>query len=101
MATLEERNALAAEMFPVEWKRCATKTGEQARRRRHNLRARADAELVLIALRERGAKCENCDSFSRKEAGHKNVCLADTDFYGYAIVKPDGLCTRWGERIGL
>ena len=98
METLEERNALAAKMYPVEWARIVNKTGEQARRRRQNLRQHAKAAVQLAALRERGAKCENCDGFSRKEAGHKNVCLADTDFHGYAIVKPDGLCLRWGER---
>lgn len=96
MATLEERNALAAEIFPVEWAKALTETGKRAVNKRRCLRNAAEAEVIMRPLRERGECCATCSSFDPNPTREiKNACLADSDFHGYAITQPENLCGLW------
>jgi len=87
-----------AAMFPKEWAAVANVTGERARRRRHSLRRRARVETALAQLRAEGRSCASCGSFRNQRpcpGGPRTYCERDSDFHGYAIVKPTDLCTNW------
>lgn len=89
----DPRSRLAAEMFPAEWAKVASLPG--ASKRRNYLRHRAEVEKTLRALRAAGASCATCRSFERRPHGKEMICAANSDFHGYQITGPDGLCARF------
>lgn len=95
----QERDALAARMFPQRWAAVANQTGERARRTRHNLRRQAETKQELDRLRDAGASCASCTSFAR-HPDHGRICEAGSDFHGYQLAKAEGLCTLWTARKG-
>lgn len=98
---LEGRNALAAKTFPGQWAKALREKGERGRRRRHNLRRRAEDTLKLKALREAGASCASCRDFAAMPgpgAKGQRICDAKSDHQGYAITTAENLCTDWSAR---
>lgn len=92
--TLEERNALAMKYFPESWANAQT---EGKSKQRNNLRKHAEQIQLKEQLKADGASCSTCWSFvSGGPCG--SYCDADTDYYGYALTKPEGLCYRWHKK---
>jgi hypothetical protein len=93
---LDPRSAEAARRFPHEWAKWSGQTGKTASRRRQQLRQRAETEGILEVLRRSGASCRTCRSFDPTPAcGIPNVCLAQSDYYGYVTTKASSLCTAY------
>lgn len=99
---LTDRDALAARMFPREWAAVEHKVG--ASKKRQQLRQRAEQEVVWrkvkAELDAKGATCGNCRHCSPYPMSRNGElsCDLDTDFHGYAIVKPTHVCARWSEK---
>ena len=62
--TLTQRTTRAAERFPDEWQRWATETGDQARKRRTELRKAAERADAEDRLRAAGQSCASCQGFA-------------------------------------
>lgn len=76
---------------------------ERRRRKRKNEERRIATEALLKKLRAHGASCGSCKSFS-KIPSHvfgpgKHYCDKDTDFYGYAMIVADDICTLYEQKI--
>lgn len=97
--TLEQRDALAAAVFPDEWNRVVNLTGKQASKRRQKLRKAAEIEVhIMRPLRARGASCASCANYDRYPHGEGHHCAALSDFHGYVSTQPTFLCDRWRAR---
>ena len=96
--TLEQRDALAEKYFPKLWEAAKAKGKSK---KRTQLRKAAEHELLKEGLRETGACCANCSSFSSAQIGGnlKTICAADSDFYGYSRTEAHHLCHKWSEKI--
>lgn len=90
VSDLQERDDLAAYMFPAEWARIATAPGKS--RARNNLRKHAENRIVLDALRSAGRSCLSCDGRTH------NRCEMLSDFSGNVSVPMDHLCVHWSPR---
>lgn len=93
----EDRNALAASMFPADWARMETMTGKRRSRMRATLRNRAVYQTALAALPAK-ARCGTCAHHGRFPTDPRMTCELDSDFHGYAIVTPDHKCPRWATQ---
>lgn len=93
----DPRSRLAAELFPREWAAIANKPG--ASKKRQQLRQRAEEALKLRDLRGQGASCATCRNFQTRGGPGKPWCEADSDFQGYPVALPDGLCGMWAGRL--
>jgi len=89
---INPRDALAAKHFPKVWPKIATAPGKSKARTQY--RKAAERAEACERLRAEGRSCASCDAFERKGPCGPH-CLMDTDFYGYATTKADGLCHRW------
>jgi hypothetical protein len=96
---MSERDALAAKHFPDAWARVATAFGKSSARQKLR-KAGEQAEKVEL-LAACGSHCSNCGAYdTRPIPGMKQsgFCGMDSDFHGYAFVKPNNLCHRWSSR---
>lgn len=98
-----QRTQLAQHLFPEEWARMEeTLRGERRRRKRQALRNRAEWEVVMMTLRNRGATCATCLSATKPShlnppSDHTRSIRCDilSDYYGDIFMRPEDLCTRW------
>lgn len=95
---MTERDALAAKHFPEAWAE-AQSIGKS--KTRQKLRQAAERKQIVDDLRIAGAQCSTCEAYIESIPGMpgEKACNADSDFHGWAIVKPSGLCWRY-ERKG-
>lgn len=71
--------------------------GEKRRRQAKRERERVAYEAAIAALPAEAtcATCSHCRKYPHKP---KLSCELDSDFHGYAIVKPSDRCPRWARR---
>lgn len=98
--TQENRDQLAAEMFPTEWATLAAQTGRKASRSRNNLRARAEHEFFLRPLRAAGCSCATCSAYRKYPHGKGHVCDDESSGGTYTMAEADGLCANW-RSVGM
>lgn len=91
--TVEQQRDLAAKVFPDQWSRALVRTGRAGQKWRASLRKQAVEKVAVDALRAQGRSCATCCNFTQKFG--RDICLADSDFYGDALTKPTDLCSRW------
>lgn len=91
---------LVKQRFPAEWAKWSTRTGRGASKRRQQLRRAARVAVVMDTLRQAGASCASCASFT-KNGPCGSHCEKDSDFHGYAVVCPSDLCARWTARVSV
>jgi hypothetical protein len=98
MATsdLQQRDDLAAYMFPKEWARVVLMAG--ATKKRQQLRKRAEQQVIFDQFLAAGRSCASCCHFEFADAVNKMTCAMGSDFYGYQIAKANGLCLDWSAR---
>lgn len=78
--------------------------GRKAQRARYRERKRQQYAAVIAELRAKGASCKNCRSFKPRpgpqtQPGPRQmICAVHSDFYGYVLAKPDGICDYWHEK---
>ena len=89
------RDALAAKHYPKEWAAVANRPG--ASKKRQQLRQRAEHAEHRVSLQHQGASCASCNGYREapQGIGFAHQCDADSDFYGSAEAKANGLCHRW------
>lgn len=85
------RDRLAAELFPDEWATWSARAGRRARKQRYRLRVRAQETVVLVPLREQGARCESCAHFRRVTRHGRGSCV----MYDSSTVWAQNLCFQW------
>jgi hypothetical protein len=90
-----DRDALCEKYFPQKWAGIKDAVGKS--KARNNLRKAAGYAAKNDKLRAAGASCANCSSFNATGACG-SYCDRDTDFYGYALTKPDDLCAKWSAK---
>lgn len=95
-----ELDAIIAAAWPERWGKA--NTGRLQSKRRNQLRKAWRCHLELEALKAANphAKCANCRHCADvPHTAHrpKKHCELDSDFYGYLLVKPNHVCTRWKE----
>lgn len=91
--TVEQQRELAAEVFPDQWSRALSRSGRAGQKWRASLRKQAVEKVAVDALRAQGRSCATCRNFTQSMG--RDICLADSDFYGDALIKPTDLCSRW------
>ncbi len=75
----------------------ANSPGEKRRRAAKRERERAAEDEAVRILRIQGASCSTCQNWIKSPVGR--ACDLDSDFYGYVLAKPNGLCSRWAQRL--
>jgi len=87
-----------AQAWPFEWAR-ANRAKPGASKRRNNLRKRwrYAEELKAFLAANPSASCATCRHWEPvpRSTDNSKHCSIESDFYGYQIVKPDYVCTRW------
>lgn len=91
---------LVKQRFPAEWAKWSIRTGIVASKRRQQLRRAARDSAVMDTLRQVGASCGTCSSFTKNGPCGPH-CEKDSDFHGYAVVRPGDLCARWTARVSV
>jgi hypothetical protein len=92
--TLEEQREAASLIFPEAWAATFAMPGWRRRRRQANLRKAAVNELILRTL-PAGACCARCKHKTRMTMVDGFVCSLQSDFHGYVIVQPEGVCADY------
>lgn len=72
--------------------------GEKRRRKAKRERELAAYALALAAVKSTGATCSTCANYIRAGDLKEHACDLDSDFHGYAIVKPHYVCPRYQNR---
>jgi hypothetical protein len=92
-----ETDAAIAAKWPVEWAKANNPALRRRSKARQKLRQRFAYGKQIEALLSRNptAACANCDNFERVPNSDKMHCSAESDFYGYQIASPRGLCLKW------
>lgn len=91
-----ETDALIAARWPEKWAVTRTSKG------RNNLRRRFKAAVRLDRLRDKGARCADCKHFDASlKYYRKPICEMGSDFHGYQIAEPDGLCVDFDKTSGI
>lgn len=100
---VEERDALAAKLFPREWAVVAKSSGRGAGKKRNKLRNQAEEKVRFDTLKAEGKSCASCGGFERRQPypGLKGAwCSMDSDWEGYTHAEPGGLCLKWHPKEG-
>lgn len=63
-------------------------------------RLRAARDEKILALREAGSCCSNCESYWPADSMNPQPrCGRTSDFYGDTIIKPIDLCVHWSTKV--
>ncbi len=94
----DPRSQLAAQMFPIEWARVATKPG--ASKKRQQLRQRAERECRLREIRNTGASCASCWAYRLQPMSldEQWICEMGSGGGAYQIANANDLCLSYGRR---
>jgi len=96
-----QTDAAIAAKWPEEWAKANDPTLRGRSKARGKLRKEYAYFLAIDALlaRQPNACCATCDNFEPVPHSSKMHCSAESDFYGYQIASPDGLCTKWRAQL--
>lgn len=71
--------------------------GRKAAKLRRRLQIQETERAVVASLRQKGHSCADCSNRTMVD-GIGQTCDLDSDFYGYARVRMDHVCSRWCPR---
>jgi hypothetical protein len=73
--------------------------GEKRRRQAKRARDATAYEAAMAPLRAAGASCATCRHNAPMPGPERGRhCAIDSDFHGYTVVKPDGLCALYSRK---
>lgn len=92
--------AIAAE-WPEAWARANDPARSGASKRRTKLRKEWATAQKIKLLKAEGRSCRTCVNFGSTSAfsERETVCDLHSDFYGYQMAKPTGLCADWKSTV--
>jgi hypothetical protein len=92
-----ETDAAIAAKWPDAWAKANDPTLRNRSKARQQIRQRYRASLSFDAFKQANpsAQCGNCTNYLPMPHDSRMMCAAESDFHGYAVAKPDGLCMKW------
>ena len=82
----------ASKAYPSAAEKIDTFHGKRRARERRRLRDK----LAYDRLKQSGSKCSTCTSFIKHcTAVNGAICSRFSDFHGYQMAQPDGLCLEY------
>lgn len=96
-----QTDAAIAELWPEAWARANDPNLRNRSKARQQIRQRYKFHLAMEAFQKakphaRCGVCEHYEPVPHSSSG-KFHCSLGSDFYGYSIAKPDGLCLHFED----
>jgi len=96
---IERINACIASEWPDKWAKA--NAGPKAGKKRNQLRKwwRYHEDMQKLRAQNPTARCATCSSFTPfpNDSRGRMICQVESDYYGYQIASPDGLCLKWSQ----